>query len=254
MAAIALHEPKPELVSRWHRQIGRERSMRLCRGPRPFAAMFFSYRGFASDGLVDLSRLRIDVLHDLQITGAPVAHRMARYTAGLNAEGIILGGASRIQFDKNLAQMPGRKSLSRRIGAKDSKLLGTALEMDRFLERRSRHPHYPRRSTPCLPRFWVSLDHDHPHGAGPAFEQFVRNTGWEPELALTSVRHLCRGRWTYPLEYVAHLAKQIHAAFVDLTAFSRRQIIRIQRPTDLIDTVGACSFDFWSSDYRSGEF
>ncbi|MCC7085166.1 MAG: hypothetical protein IT427_09180 [Pirellulales bacterium] len=254
MATVVLKEPEVDLFFAWQEQIGRERGMRLRRGPRPFAALIVHYRGYAVDGFVELSRLRIDVLHDRQNPGGPVIHRFARYSAGLIADGVIFGGANRIQFEKNLSLTPGRKSYGRRIGAKDPNLLGAALEIDRYLERHSRFPNYPRRAMPRLPRCWVSLNTQHPRGSGPEFERFCRESETPTDLALAGVRYLHRDSWFYPLCFVLHHRQQIRAALVDLSSVPPRQVFRIERQEDLVGSEGACWFDFANSCYRSEKF
>jgi hypothetical protein len=65
MAAVVLNRSSPDLFATWQEQIGRQRGARLCRGPRPF----FHHRGYAVEGLIELGRLRIDVLYDRQSVG-----------------------------------------------------------------------------------------------------------------------------------------------------------------------------------------
>jgi hypothetical protein len=246
MISEVVREPRRELVSVWHRQIGRQRSQRLHHGPRPFAALFIHFRGKPTHGLIELSRLRLDLLHDLRSGDGPVAHRLVRCTAGLVADGIKFGGSTRIQFEKYVNLMPGRRSW-RRIASTDTKLLRTALEIDKYLERHSRFPYYPRHTEPRLPRLWVSLTNDHPTGGGAEFEQLCWDTGWSAELALCSVRHLHRGHWFYPLHYVSHHARHIACALVDLSSVPCRQVFRVERPEDLEGGTSSCQFDFSNS-------
>ncbi|MCC7084541.1 MAG: hypothetical protein IT427_06000 [Pirellulales bacterium] len=72
MATATLQERGADLFEAWQAQIGRQRGTRLMRGPRPFAAVIYRYRGFAVDGLIELGRIQVDVLHDSQSAGSPV--------------------------------------------------------------------------------------------------------------------------------------------------------------------------------------
>jgi hypothetical protein len=252
MATIVLNRTGPDPFATWQEQIGRQRGARLSRGLRPFCAVFFRFRGPTMNGLIELARLRIDVLHDLQGASGPVIHRLARFRPGLVANGIMFGGASRRQLEKNLSMTPGGKWSGRRIAATDSSLLGDALVIDKFLERHSRYPNYPRRSQPRLPRVLVSLSVNHPTGSGPEFERYCRDTGWPVDLALTSVRRLHRGRWLFPIEFVLHHAQCFGGVYADMTTVSRRQVFRFERTEDLIGHDGACRFDFWTGCYWAG--
>jgi hypothetical protein len=144
-----------------------------------------------------------------------------------------------------LSLTPGGKSSGRRIGAKDSKLLAAALEIDKYLERCNRFPHYPRRSAPRLPKIWVGLTTRHTTGSGPEFELYCRDTGWPVDLALTSVRRLHRGNWLYPIEFVLHHLLCFRSVYADMSTVARRQIFRFEQTDDLI----GCHFDFLTGCY-----
>ena len=69
----------------------------------------------------------------------------------IEADGVRFGGPALSRFDKNLRLAPVAGGHGARLDAADAEFLSFALQLERFLERCSRHPYVPRCRIPRLP-------------------------------------------------------------------------------------------------------
>lgn len=133
-------------------QIGRRVGAAHLRGPRPFAA-FGCLIGGWSTGLVDVNLLRMTVVAVFDDTDdeGRIITRVVGSGAALDEIGLRYGGLSLSQFDKDLRLPPLLRAHGRRLNLANTELLSFALQLEKFLERASRHRHWPRRRVPRLP-------------------------------------------------------------------------------------------------------
>jgi hypothetical protein len=72
------------------------------------------------------------------------------------------------RLDKDIRLVPATGGRGQRFDAADGELLAFALDLERYLERCARHPHFPRRRTPLLPIASTSVGSDDARLVDPA--------------------------------------------------------------------------------------
>lgn len=240
----------PAILSLWRRHFGSQFRRRCRRCPRPMAALVYYPRGPVIDGLIDLRRLEIWILHDVPSSSRTIRHRLACYRAVPIRWGVLLGGAAQIRFEKDLALVPGLSSPGRRLSTVNERLITWALQLDRYLERHARYPYFPRCNTPRMPQFLVTLNGDQPQGDGPEFEAFHEKASMDAQQARVRFRRLHCRQWLYPLEFVSHAGQRFQSVYVDLKTIPKRQVIRLDGNESLVGYRGACQYDLLNSRFQ----
>ena len=241
----------PGLIHRWRRQIGSQQRRRARRAPRPFAALSYLVNGPVIEGLIDLRRLVLVVLHD-QLRGeeSPVI-RVAGYTGTVIPWGVMFGGADQIRLDKNLSLAPAANARGGRLDLAQGGLLSLALQLDRQLERHLDYPHLPRRTRPRLPQLWATVDRavvDEVCREGLQYRDQSSNDDMPPYKCLAASRRELSGMSLLPLELISHAWQRFGAVFADLRQFPKRQVFSVENPAaDLCGYDGAVEFDFFHS-------
>lgn len=139
------------LMQLWRRQIGHRHDVADERGPRPFVVVGFRRREPSGEELTPLRSLTLVALYDEHTADGGLATRMVGVAGRVEAGGVRFGGPELTRFDKDLRLAPAEGGRGRRLDAADGPLLEYALQLERFLERSSRHPYMPRGRVPRLP-------------------------------------------------------------------------------------------------------
>jgi hypothetical protein len=135
----------------WRRQLG-QRARRAERiGPRPFAVLGYQTVGPVFHGCVELRHLTLVALFDERCPSGDLATRLVGVAGCVNGYGLSFGGPSLSRFDKNLRLAPTAGGRGARLDTADRDSMSFALQLERYLERCSRHPYVPRRRIPHLP-------------------------------------------------------------------------------------------------------
>ena len=119
-----------------------------------------------------------------------------------------------------------------RIDLPSTELLPLGLQLERELERRTRHRQRLVREHVQLPKLWAGFqrcDAANITGAGPELEAYSRRTGKHPQCLLEHLRRDHSGLSLHPLAWVSHHWQQAVAVFADLERFPRRQVFRLRK-------------------------
>jgi hypothetical protein len=143
--------PPTELMQTWRRQLGQRARLAERIGPRPFAVVSYRVRGPVIGRHVTLRQLTLVALFDERLQSGELATRLVGVAGTVEVDGVRFGGSALSRFDKNLRLAPAAGGRGARIDAADSEFLSFALQLERFLERCSRHPYLPRCRIPRLP-------------------------------------------------------------------------------------------------------
>jgi hypothetical protein len=144
-------ESPTELMQAWRRQLG-QRARRAERiGPRQFTVVSYRISEPVFHGCVELRHLTLFALFDERCPSGDLATRLVGVAGSVTAYGLSFGGPSLSRFDKNLRLAPTIGGHGARLDTADRELMSFALQLERYLERCSRHPYVPRRRIPHLP-------------------------------------------------------------------------------------------------------
>lgn len=169
---IATSQPTP--LDEWrHRLGGRRRRAR----PRPFAALGYLTDGPLVDGLINVEKLTMVLLHDEPIRFGQCALRLAGHSGSRIPWGVCFGGRANCRFLKDLMLQPVPGGEGYRLDLANEEHLALGLQLDRDLDLHVRF-HKPIRDRPSLPKLWA--------GFPPEIAASI--TGDGPELAAYSAQ------------------------------------------------------------------
>ena len=106
MHLMASPRAGPDLLQQWRQQVGGQLRQRTARGPRELAALSFLPRGVQYEGMIDVRRLLLVVVHDELRWDQSPAIRVAGYMAVAVSWGVRFGGAEQHRFEKDLSRPP----------------------------------------------------------------------------------------------------------------------------------------------------
>jgi hypothetical protein len=244
---------QPAALDQWRQRFGGQRRGN-CR-PRPLAALGYLAHGPVLEGLIEIERLLLVVLHDVPTGRGQHAVRLAGFAGARVPWGVQWGGAEQCQFLKNLLLQPVPNGPGLRLSTASADLLRLGLQLDRDVERHVRHPSLPVRQQLRLPCLWAGFKPAHAAsitGDGPELEAYSRRTGKSAERLLTRIRRDYFGLSLHPFPWVSHHWQQAVAVFADLERLPRRQVFSLRHlPDDLVGFQDAAQFDFLHSRFRS---
>lgn len=149
-----------QLQERWRDVMRRRMISARHSGPR-HAALGFLSRDPPRSGFVPLRQLTIVVAHDVVVPGRLTPKlRLAGYSARVSKAGIQWGGVQGHRFEKNLALTPQPRARGPRLDLLQPELVTLGLRLTRRLEHFAKHPNFPQRTAPVLPRVWAGLIDD----------------------------------------------------------------------------------------------
>lgn len=229
------------LLRRWYCQVRRGPLRCVPPHDHPLAALGYLVDGPVRDGMIDVRRLILVVVHQLQTDKFGI--RMAGYRATPIPWGVCVGGSDQHCFEKDLALRPSRGARARRFDLGQPKLLTLALDLHRYLRRCTRRRHMPRPHSPRLPPLWAALPSRHASFAGPEWDEVKSSLlGMEDHYRRQLGRSVL-----YPLNYVSHAWCHISAVYADIGGMPRRHVFLADRPDAMRGFRGACEFDLLSS-------
>jgi len=238
---IATSQPTP--LDQWrHRLGGRRRRAR----PRPFAALGYLTDGPLADGLINVEKLTMVLLHDEPIRYGQCALRLAGHSGSRIPWGVRFGGRTNCRFLKDLMLQPVPGGKGYRLDLANEELLALGLQLDRDLDLHVRF-HKPLRDRPSLPKLWAGFAPEISAsitGGGPELAAYAARIGTDPMCLLERLRRDYQGFMLFPLPWVSHHWQQVVAIFADLTHFPKRQIFRLEQRDDLAGFHDAAEFDF----------
>jgi len=246
---IAPATPTP--LDQWRQRFGGRRRRTK---PRPAAALGYLTNGPVLDGLIEVEKLVLVVLHD-EHRGHQHAIRLAGFTGACIPWGVQWGGPEHSRFLKDLRLQPVTQARGLRLDTHSADLLRLGLQLDRELERQVRHAPDSMRQELRLPCLWAGFKPAQAIGLtgdGPELEAYCQRTRRTPGqvLARTAREHF--GLLLYPFPWVSHCWQQAVAVFADLGRFPKRQVFALHSPADdLVGHQGAAAFDFWNSRFGS---
>jgi hypothetical protein len=147
----AMMPSSTEFMQAWRRQLGQRARLAERIGPRPFAVVSYRVGGPVIGGHITLRHLTLVALFDERLESGALATRLVGVAGTVEADGVRFGGPAFSRFDKNLRLAPAAGGRGARLDAADAEFLSFALQLERFLERCSRHPYVPRCRIPRLP-------------------------------------------------------------------------------------------------------
>ena len=237
----------------WREQLGGPRR-RTC-PPRPLGAMGFLPHGPVIEGLIEIEKLVLVVLHDEQDDRGRQILRLAGFSGAPIPWGVRWGGHELSKFYKNLLLQPRPGARGLRLDTASADLLQLALQMDRDLQR---HIHYGRRCKRqhlLLPRLWAGFRAAEAAmitGDGPELTAYCQRTGHSPDHMLRTCRRDYFGLALYPFPFVSHHWQKAVEVFADLERFPWRQIFPLENlPDDLVGCQGVAEHDFFHSRFRT---
>ncbi len=216
--------PQPTALEQWWQRFGGRR--RGNRRPSPLAAMGYLAQGPVLEGLIEIERLVLVVLHDVPTGHGQHAVRLVGFAGGRVPWGVKWGGAERSKFCKNLLLQPVANGPGLRLSTASADLLRLGLQLDRDLERHVRRPSLPVRQQLRLPCLWAGFkpaDAAGINGDGPELTAYASRTGRHPQRLLEHLRRDHFGMPLYPVAWVSHHWQQAVAVFADMERFPRRQ-------------------------------
>lgn len=151
----------------WRRQLGQRATIAARNGPRPFAVVSYRTRGPLVAYRIALRHLTLVALFDERLPDGDLATRLVGLRGEIDGAGLRFGGPHGCRFDKDLRLAPAVGARGPRLDTADAELFAFALQLERYLERCSRHPYMPRRTVPRLPDICSG------EGAASAGECFV---------------------------------------------------------------------------------
>ena len=242
---IATLEP-PSPLDQWRQHLGGRRRRAQ---PRPLAAMGYMANGPVIDGLIAIEKLTVILLYDEPIRPGHCALRLAGYSGSRVPWGVRFGGPENCRFCKDLRLQPVPGGRGYRLDFANAELLVLGLQLERELDRCTRHRQRPVREEVCLPKFWAGFrpaEVADITGDGPELAAYAAHRQIAPAAAGTPARdHL--GIAIFPGCWVSHHWQQAVAVFADLERFPKRQVFRLRQPSDdLIGYQDAVEFDFHS--------
>jgi hypothetical protein len=245
---------EPTLLDQWRQQFGGRR--RRHRRPRPLAAPGYLTHGPVIEGLVELDKLLLVVLHDEPTGQGQHILRLAGFSGACVPWGVQWGGAEQCRFLKNLLLQPVPNGPGLRLSTTSTDLLRLGLQLDRELERHVRHASLPVRQQVRLPCLWAAFkpaDALMITGDGPELEAYSRRTRKARWQLMEGLRREYYGLSLYPMAWASHHWRDAVTVFVDIERFPKRQVFRLQcLPDDLVGYQDASEFDFVHTRFDMG--
>ena len=243
---------RPPLLDRWRRQLGGRRRRNVL---RPFGALGYLPQGPVIEGLIEVEKLLLVILHDELSKHGQIILRLAGFTAERVPWGIKWGGPDQCRFLKNLLLQPVPGGSGLRLSTASTDLLRLGLQLDHEIHRHVRYGLVPKRHQVQLPRLWAGFraaDAEALTGDGPELAAYSRRTGKPAWQLMERIRREYFGLLLYPLPWVSHHWEQAVAIFADLERFPNRQVFPLHRlPDDLVGFQGSGEYDFHSSRFRT---
>jgi len=241
----------PHLIDRWRHQIGERPPEET---PRPLGALGYLTRGRTFDGLIEIERVVLVVLHDEPHRGGGKALRLAGYSGRRVPWGAHWGGRRCSKFFKDFALQPVPAARGRRVNADDSRLMNLGLRLDSEITRCLDDRWRAVRRFPVLPRLWAAfrpIDALSVYPDGPEFDTLWRAKNQTPEALLDSTRRQIGNLTLLPLEWTSHCWSRIARLFVDITHLPKCQVFSLRNlPDTLQGYQGAMEYDLFSSRFR----
>jgi hypothetical protein len=242
------------LLDQWRKRFGGRH--RRNHSPRRLAAMGCLVHGPILEGLVELEKLLLVVLHDQPTGRGQYALRLAGYSGRRVPWGVRWGGAEQCRFVKNLLLQPVPGGPGLRLNTDSTDLLRLGLQLDRELDRHVHRPALSVRQQLRLPCLWAGFDPadvDTIAGDGPELVAYCRRTGRPAWQLLERIRREHFGLAIFPLAWVSHHWQQAVAVFADLERYPKRQVFPLNHaPTGLVGFQDAAQFDFAHSPFHTG--
>ena len=243
---IATTQPTP--LDQWRERLGGRRRRPQ---PRPIAALGYLTDCPIVDGLIEVEKLTMVLLHDEPIRFGQCALRMTGHCGSRIAWGVRFGGYAHCRFVKDLVLQPLPGGEGYRVDLANEELLLLGLQLERDLDRHVRF-HKRLRDRPSLPKLWAGFPPEiaaNITGDGPELAAYAASIGTDPMCLFKQLRRDYQGLTLLPLAWVSHHWQQAVAIFADLTHFPKRQVFRLRERDDLAGFHDAAEFDFLN---RSG--
>ncbi len=243
---IPTSEPTP--LDQWRERLGGRRRRAQ---PRPIVALGYLVDCPPVDGLIEVEKLTMVLLHDEPIRFGQCALRLAGHSGSRIPWGVRFGGYAHCRFVKDLMLKPVEGGEGYRVDLADAELMLLGLQLERDLDRNVRF-HKRLRDRPSLPKLWAGFPPEFAAnitGDGPELAAYAARIGSHPECLLDRLRRDYQGLTLLPLAWVSHHWQQALAIFADLNHFPKRQVFRLYERGDLASFHDAAEFDFLA---RSG--
>jgi len=242
----------PSPLEEWRKRLGGRR--RHGCPSRPLAALGYLTRGPMIDGLIEIDRLMLVLLHDEPDERQRQALWLKGFSGARVPWGVEWGGPRQSKFFKNLLLQPMPHARGLRLDAAGKDLLRLGLQLDRDLQRHAHDGRRCRHSTLTLPPLWAGFspgDTTEIRGGGPELAAYCRRTGQSPAVALHRLRRPYCGSLILPLPWVSHHWRQFTVVLADLSRFARRQVFPLTAPAvALVGYQGAAQYDFLRTRFR----
>ena len=238
---IPTSQPTP--LDQWRERLGGRRRRAQ---PRPIAALGYLTDCPTVDGLIEVEKLTLVLLHDEPIRFGQCALRLAGHCGSRIPWGVRFGGYAHCRFVKDLMLQPVAGGEGYRVDLANEELLVLGLQLERDLDRHLRF-HKRLRDRPSLPKLWAGFPPEIAAsitGDGPELAAYAARIGTDPKCLLKRLRRDFQGLTVFPLAWVSHHWQQAAAIFADLTHFPRRQVFRLHNRDDLVGFHDAAEFDF----------
>jgi hypothetical protein len=240
---IPTSEPTP--LDQWRERLGGRRRRAQ---PRPIAALGYLTDCSPVDGLIEVEKLTLVLLHDEPIRFGQCALRLAGHCGSRVPWGVRFGGHAHCRFAKDLMLQPVAGAQGYRIDLANEEMLLLGLQLERDLDRHLRF-HKPLRDRPSLPKLWAGFPPEITAGItgdGPEMAAYAARIGTESKCLMERLRRDCQDMTLFPLAWVSHHWQQAVAIFADLTHFPKRQVFRLHERDDLAGFHDVAEFDFLS--------
>ena len=242
---------EPPLLDQWRRQLGGKRRRRNVL--RLFGALGYLTQGPMIEGLIELDKLAIVILHDEPIRPGHHTLHLAGFSAPRVPWGVKWGGAERCRFLKNLLLQPVPNGPGLRLNTASTELLRLGLELDHDLERHVRRPWLPGAAAAPLA---VSLGRIQACRRASNYRRWAGIGGILPSHGQVgqsvAAGDSCEyfGLSLYALPWASHHWQQAVVVFAH-RRFPRRQVFSLRHPPgDLIGFQGAAEYDFHNTRFR----
>ena len=238
---IPTSQPTP--LDQWRERLGGRRRRAQ---PRPIAALGYLIECPTVDGLIEVEKLTLVLLHDEPIRFGQCALRLAGHSGSRIPWGVRFGGHAHCRFVKDLLLQPVEGGEGYRVDLANAELLLLGLQLERDLDRHVRF-HKRLRDRPSLPKLWAGFPPEiaaNITGDGPELAAYAARIGTDPMCLLKRLRRDYQSLTIFPLPWVSHHWQQAVAIFADLTHFPQRQVFRLHERDDLAGFRDAAEFDF----------
>jgi hypothetical protein len=242
----------PTPMDLWRERLGGRRRRNTF---RPLVAMGYLAQGPVIEGLIEIEKLLMVVLHDEPARRDQINLRLAGFVAQRVPWGVAWGGVDNCRFLKNLRLQPVPNGPGLRLSTTSTDLLRLGLQLDRDIELHVRYRRRLKRQQLQLPKLWAGFrgaDVDKITGDGPELESYCCRTGRSPSQSLQRIRRQYFGLSIYPLAWVSHHWEQAVSVVADLDRYPKRQVFPLHRlPDDLVGFHGAAQFDFYNTRFST---